>query len=112
MLHGSPSDDRPASTEVVGKEPDDPCPEGYMMDPETKQCVIDPFKTAFADPTTGGSVPVTGGVVSPYTQVANMTLGQLNPTVVANPLLATPPRAMPMPQGGLGSLAPVTSRTS
>ena len=99
------------ATEVV-KAPDDPCPEGYMMDPETKQCVIDPFKTAFADPATGGSVPVTGGVVSPYTQVANMTLGQLNPTVVANPLLATPPRAMPMPQGGLGSLAPVTSRTS
>jgi len=99
------------ATEVV-KAPDDPCPEGYMMDPTTNQCVIDPFKTPFPDPVTGGSMPVAGGVVSPYTQVANMTLGQLNPTVVANPLLADPPRAMPMPQGGLGSLAPVTSRTS
>ena len=99
------------ATEVV-KAPDDPCPEGYMMDPTTKQCVIDPFKTAFADPVTGGSMPVATGVVSPYTQVANMTLGQLNPTVVANPLLTDPPRAMPMPQGGLGSLAPVTSRVS
>ena len=81
------------ATEVV-KAPDDPCPEGYMMDPTTNQCVIDPFKEPFPDPVTGGSMPVAGGVVSPYTQVANMTLGQLNPTVVAN----TPP------QGGLGSL--------
>ena len=72
------------------------------------------FKQPFADPATGGLFQPagTGTTVSPYTQVANMTLGQLNPTVVANPLLADPPRAMPMPQGGLGSLAPVTSRTS
>ena len=98
------------ATEVV-KAPDDPCPEGYMMDPTTKQCVIDPFKTPFPDPVTGGSMPVASGVVSPYTQVANMTLGQLNPTVVAN----MNPLAMQqanIPQGGLGSLAPVLNRTS
>jgi len=99
------------ATEVV-KAPDDPCPEGYMMDPTTNQCVIDPFKTAFADPATGGSVPVTGGVVSPYTQVANMTLGQLNPTVVANMNPLAMQQANMPPQGGLGSLAPVLNRTS
>ena len=99
------------ATEVV-KAPDDPCPEGYMMDPETKQCVIDPFKTPFADPATGGSVPVTGGVVSPYTQVANMTLGQLNPTVVANMNPLAMQQANMPPQGGLGSLAPVLNRMS
>jgi len=99
------------ATEVV-KAPDDPCPEGYMMDPTTKQCVIDPFKTAFADPVTGGSMPVATGVVSPYTQVANMTLGQLNPTVVANMNPLAMQQANMPPQGGLGSLAPVLNRTS
>jgi hypothetical protein len=99
------------ATEVV-KAPDDPCPEGYMMDPTTNQCVIDPFKTAFADPATGGSMPVAGGVVSPYTQVANMTLGQLNPSVLANANPLAMQQANMPPQGGLGSLAPVTSRIS
>jgi len=100
-------------TEVVeDKAPDDPCPEGYMYDTEKKQCVVDPFSTPFADPVMPVPSPGTGTTVSPYTQVAPMTLGQLNPTVVANPLLATPPRAMPMPQGGLGSLAPVANRLS
>lgn len=111
ILHGSPSDDRPASTEVVGKEPDDPCPEGYMMDPTTNQCVMDPFKTPFPDTVTGGSMPVASGV-SPYTQVANMTLGQLNPTVTANVNPLAMQQANMPPQGGLGSLSPVTSRTS
>ena len=113
MLHGSPSDDRPASTEVVAeKAPDDPCPKGYMMDPETKQCVLDPFDTAFADPVTGGDGTVVTAGLSPYTQMAPVTLGQLQPTRVAaaNPL-AMQQANMP-PQGGLGSLAPVTSRTS
>ena len=99
------------ATEVV-KAPDDPCPEGYMMDPTTNQCVIDPFKTAFADPATGGSMPVAGGVVSPYTQVANMTLGQLNPSVLANMNPLAMQQANMPPQGGLGSLAPVLNRTS
>ena len=100
-------------TEVVeDKAPDDPCPEGYMYDTEKKQCVVDPFSTPFADPVMPVPSPGTGTIVSPYTQVAPMTLGQLNPTVVANPLLADPPRAMPMPQGGLGSLAPVANRLS
>ena len=44
------SDDGP--TEVVPVEDvqvKDPCPEGYMMDPKTQQCVIDPFQQPFAD---------------------------------------------------------------
>ena len=113
MPQSTDDDDGPSVTEVVEeKAPDDPCPEGYMYDTEKKQCVVDPFSTPFADPVMPVSTPGTGTTVSPYTQVAPMTLGQLNPTVVANPLLATPPRAMPMPQGGLGSLAPVANRLS
>ena len=113
MNMGSTDDDdnKPVATEVV-KQPDDPCPEGYMMDPETKQCVLDPFQQDFANAATTPSSPVMTSNLSPYTQMAPVTLGQLNPTVVANPLLATPPRAMPMPQGGLGSLAPVANRLS
>ena len=114
MNMGSTDDDdnKPVATEVVGKQPDDPCPEGYMMDPETKQCVLDPFKQTFADPVTGGGGTVVTAGLSPYTQMAPVTLGQLQPTRVAaaNPL-AMQQANMP-PQGGLGSLAPVTSRIS
>ena len=55
-------------------------------------------------------VPVTN--LSPYTQMAPVTLGQLQPTRVAaaNPL-AMQQANMP-PAGGLGSLAPVLNRTS
>ncbi len=102
------------ATEVV-KAPDDPCPEGYMMDPTTKQCVIDPFKQPFPDPVMpiyGGPVKPPSSIVSPYTQVAPMTLGQLNPTVVANVNPLAMQQANMPPQGGLGSLAPVLNRTS
>ena len=42
MNMGSTDDDdnKPVATEVVEEQPDDPCPEGYMYDPEKKQCVI------------------------------------------------------------------------
>jgi len=107
------TNDGSTATEVVPeKTPDDPCPEGYMMDPTTNQCVMDPFKTPFPDTpdeVIGRPVPISG--VSPYTQVANMTLGQLNPSVLANANPLAMQQAQ-MPQGGLGSLSPVTSRTS
>jgi hypothetical protein len=113
MNVGSTDDDdnKPVVTEVV-KEPDDPCPEGYMMDPKTKQCVLDPFKTPFPDPITGGGGAVVPAGLTPYTQMAPVTLGQLQPTRVAaaNPL-AMQQANMP-PAGGLGSLAPVLNRTS
>ena len=79
------------------------------MDPVTQECVLDPFQQPFADATTTPAPVVTAGL-SPYTQMAPVTLGQLKPTVVANPLLTTPPRAMPMPQGGLGTLAPAINK--
>ena len=81
-------------------------------DAEKKQCVIDPFQQPFADPATTTPAPVVTAGLSPYTQMAPVTLGQLQPTRVAaaNPL-AMQQANMP-PQGGLGSLAPVTSRTS
>ena len=113
MNVGSTDDDdnKPVATEVV-KQPDDPCPEGYMMDPETKQCVLDPFQQDFADAVTTPSSPVMTSNLSPYTQMAPVTLGQLQPTRVAaaNPL-AMQQANMP-PAGGLGSLAPVLNRTS
>ena len=113
MNVGSTDDDdnKPVVTEVV-KEPDDPCPEGYMMDPKTKQCVLDPFKTPFPGPVTGGGSAVVPAGLSPYTQMAPVTLGQLQPTKVAaaNPL-AMQQANMP-PAGGLGSLAPVLNRIS
>ena len=108
----STNDGSTAMEVVPEKTPDDPCPEGYMMDPTTNQCVMDPFKTPFPDTPDefiGRPVPISG--VSPYTQVANMTLGQLNPSVLANANPLAMQQAQ-MPQGGLGSLSPVTSRTS
>jgi len=113
MNVGSTDDDdnRPVATEVV-KEPDDPCPEGYRMNPETKQCELDPFQQPFADAVTTPSAPVVTAGLSPYTQMAPVTLGQLQPTRVAaaNPL-AMQQANMP-PAGGLGSLAPILNRTS
>ena len=116
MNVGSTDDDdnKPVATEVV-KEPDDPCPEGYRMNPETKQCELDPFKQPFPDPVMpiyGGPVKPPSSIVSPYTQMAPVTLGQLQPTRIAaaNPL-AMQQANMP-PAGGLGSLAPVLNRTS
>ena len=106
-------DDRPAATEVVAeKAPDDPCPEGYRMNPETKQCELDPFKQPFADAVITPPAPMVTAGLSPYTQMAPVTLGQLQPTrvVAANPL-AMQQANMP-PAGGLGSLAPVLNRTS
>ena len=105
------SDDGPASTEVVAAEPEDPCPEGYMMDPTTKQCVLDPFKTPFPDPVTGGGGAVVPAGLTPYTQMAPVSLAQLQPSRVAgaNPLAM---QQAQMPQGGLGSLSAATSRIS
>ena len=111
MNMGSTDDDdnKPVATEVV-KQPDDPCPEGYMMDPETKQCVLDPFQQDFANAATTPSSPVMTSNLSPYTQMAAVTLGQLQPTRVAaaNPL-AMQQANMP-PAGGLGSLAPIINK--
>ena len=103
------SDDGP--TEVVPVEDvqvKDPCPEGYMMDPKTQQCVIDPFQQPFADaPVYGGPVAPPGqqpAGLSPYTQIGPITLPQLRPTRVA-----TVPQQQ---QGGLGALAPILPGTS
>ena len=114
MPQGSDDDDdRPAAAEVVAeKAPDDPCPKGYKMNPETKQCELDPFQQDFADAATTPPAPVVTAGLSPYTQMAPVTLGQLQPTRIAaaNPL-AMQQANMP-PAGGLGSLAPVLNRTS
>jgi len=107
----STDDGQGAAAQEVVKEPDDPCPEGYMMDPTTKQCVLDPFKTPFPDPVTGGGGAVVPAGLTPYTQMAPVSLAQLQPSRVAsaNPLAM---QQAQMPQGGLGSLSAATSRIS
>lgn len=112
MPQSTDDDDGPSVTEMVEeKAPDDPCPEGYMYDTEKKQCVVDPFSTPFADPVMPVPTPSVGTTVSPYTQVAPMTLGQLNPTVIAsaNPLAM---QQANMPPQGLASLPAATNRVS
>ena len=81
-----------------------------MMDPKTQQCVIDPFQQPFPDPIGGIGIPTPVPNLTPYTQVAPMTLGQLQPTRVAaaNPL-AMQQANMP-PAGGLGTLAPAINK--
>jgi len=107
----STDDGQPLIDVASEKDPDDPCPEGYMMDPKTQQCVIDPFQTPFPDPVTGGGGAVVPAGLTPYTQMAPVSLAQLQPSRVAsaNPLAM---QQAQMPQGGLGSLAAATSRIS
>ena len=113
VQQGASTDDgQDTAAQEVVKEPDDPCPEGYMMDPKTQQCVIDPFQTPFPDRPDefiGRPVPVPN--LTPYTQMAPVSLAQLQPSRVAsaNPLAM---QQAQMPQGGLGSLAAATSRIS
>ena len=115
------SDDGP--TEVVAvedvKKPDDPCPAGYKFDEAKGQCVIDPFQTPFTDAPTTPVSPVTtlpGTVslsgLSPYTQMAPVSLAPLQPTRVAaaNPLAMQQAQMQQMPQQGLGTLAPTLNR--
>ena len=117
------SDDGP--TEVVAVEdvkgPEDPCPDGYKFDTEKGQCVIDPFQTPFPDAPTApispiatlpGTVSVSG--LSPYTQMAPVSLSQLQPSRVAgaNPLAMQQAQMQQMPQQGLGTLSPAINRVS
>jgi hypothetical protein len=107
----STDDGQGAAAQEVVKEPEDPCPEGYRMNPETKQCELDPFQTPFPDPITGGGGAVVPAGLTPYTQIAPVTLGQLQPSRVAaaNPLAMQQAQT---PKGGLGSLSAATSRIS
>jgi len=107
----STDDGQPLIDVASEKDPEDPCPEGYMMDPTTKQCVLDPFKTPFPDPVTGGGGAVVPAGLTPYTQMAPVSLAQLQPSRVANANPLAMQQAQ-MPQGGLGSLAAATSRIS
>jgi len=99
----STNDGQPLIDVASEKDPEDPCPEGYMMDPTTKQCVIDPFKTPFPDPVTGGGGAVVPAGLTPYTQMAPVSLAQLQPSRVANANPLAMQQAQ-MPQGGLGTL--------
>ena len=107
----STDDDQPLMDVASEKDPNDPCPEGYMMDPKTQQCVIDPFQTPFPGPVTGGGGAVVPAGLTPYTQMAPVSLAQLQPSRVANANPLAMQQAQ-MPQGGLGSLAAATSRIS
>jgi len=107
----STNDGQPLIDVASEKDPDDPCPKGYMMDPTTKECVLDPFQTPFPGPVTGGGGAVVPAGLTPYTQMAPVSLAQLQPSRVANANPLAMQQAQ-MPQGGLGSLAAATSRIS
>jgi len=107
----STDDGQPLIDVASEKDPEDPCPEGYMMDPKTQQCVIDPFQTPFPDSGGGIGIPTPVPNLTPYTQMAPVSLAQLQPSRVANANPLAMQQAQ-MPQGGLGSLAAATSRIS
>lgn len=104
VQQGASTDDgQGAAVQEVVKDPEDPCPEGYMMDPKTQQCVIDPFQTPFPDPVGGIGIPTPVPNLTPYTQMAPVSLAQLQPSRVANANPLAMQQAQ-MPQGGLGTL--------
>ena len=85
------------------------------------QCVIDPFQTPFPDAPTApispiATLPRTVSVsgLSPYTQMAPVSLSQLQPSRVAgaNPLAMQQAQMQQMPQQGLGTLSPAINRVS
>ena len=104
VQQGASTDDgQGAAVQEVVKDPEDPCPEGYMMDPKTQQCVIDPFQTPFPDSVGGIGIPTPVPNLTPYTQMAPVSLAQLQPSRVANANPLAMQQAQ-MPQGGLGTL--------
>ena len=81
-LDGSDNNDRQRAGAEDGEEggaQDPTCPEGYIFDSEENACVLDPFQSPFPEaPTTGGGT-YTAPALSPYTNVAPVTLPSLMP---------------------------------
>jgi hypothetical protein len=101
----SGSDEPTRTAEVVEGVVEDinPCPEGYMMDEETKVCVIDPFQTPF--PVTQPQQPAAPQALSQYSSVSPIGLPTLNP-VQQSPFVVPTPTVQPITvaQQGLASL--------
>lgn len=101
----SGSDEPTRTAEVVEGvvEEINPCPEGYMMDEETKVCVIDPFQTPF--PVTQPQQPAAPQALSQYSSVSPIGLPTLNP-VQQSPFVVPTPTVQPITvaQQGLASL--------
>ena len=81
-LDGSDNNDRQraGAEDEAGEGAQEPtCPDGYIFDSEENACVLDPFQDPFPDaPTTGGGT-YTAPALSPYTNVAPVTLPSLMP---------------------------------
>ena len=81
-LDGSDNNDRQRAGAEDGEEggaQDPTCPDGYIFDSEENACVLDPFQQPFPEaPTTGGGT-YTAPALSPYTNVAPVTLPSLMP---------------------------------
>tara|TARA_R110002167_G_scaffold22179_1_gene79676 strand:+ start:965 stop:2401 length:1437 start_codon:yes stop_codon:yes gene_type:complete len=81
-LDGSDNNDRQRAGAEDGEEggaQDPTCPEGYIFDSEENACVLDTFQQPFPEaPTTGGGT-YTAPALSPYTNVAPVTLPSLMP---------------------------------
>jgi hypothetical protein len=96
--------DEPTAEVVEGVvEEINPCPEGYMMDEETKVCVIDPFQTPF--PVIQPQQPAAPQALSQYSSVSPIGLPTLNP-VQQSPFVVPTPTVQPITvaQQGLASL--------
>lgn len=110
---GGGNDSAPATVEDIAVEEEiEPCPEGYMLDPETETCVIDPFQVPFAEaPATGAAptpMPMPQQQLSAYTAANPMAgLPSLSPVQQANFAVPTPTmQPITMGQQGLASLPP------
>lgn len=97
------------STGVFGSAPTNPCPTGYVMNPQTNACEIDPFQAPFAPaPTTGVPAATANAQFSPvssYTAATPYAMPTLNPgpqTAFNVPVPNTQP--ITVAQQGLGSL--------
>ena len=79
-LDGSDNNDRQGAGDEAGEGAQEPtCPDGYIFDSEENACVLDPFQQPFPEaPTTGGGT-YTAPALSPYTNVAPVTLPSLMP---------------------------------
>ena len=86
-----------------------PCPTGYVMDPNTQACVPDPFQVPFAPaPTTGVPAATANAQFSPvssYTAATPYAMPTLNPGPQTAFNVPTPnTQSITVAQQGLGSL--------
>jgi chemotaxis protein histidine kinase CheA len=95
--------------EVEEEEEIEPCPEGYMLDPETQTCIIDPFQIEFPDANEVQTTPMPQMQPNSAYTAANPMAGlpSLSPVQQSNFAVPTPTvQPITVGQQGLASLPP------